>query len=150
METHPSPHAFHSTVAEKRPRASRAEYQKQRRGLLHEVYFPSLEDKAEKRALAEAEGYAGDFGGWLLLKVNAALSGNIYPAGYVEGLEEESADLKVKLEAAREEREDYRRETKALAAQKDALLALLMDTPGGAEAAGDFLRSVSGKPGVGA
>ena len=147
METRPLPSDFHLTPG-KRPKASRAPYQRQRRPLLHEVCFPSLEDKAEKKALAEAEGYGSDFGGWLLLKVNAALSGNVYPTGYVEALATEAEDLRAKLEAAREEREDYRMETKALQAQKDTLLALLLELPGGAEAAATFLQA--GKAGVGA
>jgi hypothetical protein len=141
METHPSPLDFHSTTLAPVPRVrpSRAEYQRERRALLHYLYLPSAAEKARLHDLAALEGFGHDFNAWLILKVYAALSGNVYPAGYVEGMKGDLERVRGWLESAREDASASAQEVKVLRAQKDTLLFLLNELPGGAQVVSRFL-----------
>ena len=134
---HPNPHTL--TLPASRVRPSRAEYQRQRRLLLHDLYFKSQTEKEELRALAAADGYGHDFNAWLLLKVHASLSGSVFPVEYVEGLKTQLERVTGWHEAARDEAQAYRAEVKTLQQQKDTLLFLLNGLPGGAEVATRWL-----------
>lgn len=120
-------------------RPSRAEYQRQRRLLLHDLYFKSRAEKEELRALASEDGYGHDFNAWLLLKIYASLSGSVYPAEYVEGLKAQLERVTTWHEAARDEAQAYRAEVKTLQQQKETLLFLLNGLPDGAEVATRWL-----------
>ena len=122
-----------------RVRPSRAEYQKERRALLHYLYLPSSLEKARLQALAASEGFGHDFNAWVLLKVYASLSGSVYPAGYVEGLKEDLERVRGWLESAREDASASAQEVKAVRAQKDTLLFLLSELPGGSAVVARFL-----------
>jgi hypothetical protein len=131
-----------------RVRPSRAEYQKARRALLHDLYFKSVEEKADLKAMAEAEGYAKDFNGWLIIKIHASLSGSIFPAEYVEGLKTQLERVTKWHEAAREEANAYRSEVATLRQQKDTLLLLLHELPEGAEVAARWMQRQAQAQGV--
>lgn len=128
-------------------RPSRTEYQKQRRALLHDLYFPSPQEKARLQALAGEEGFP-NFNAWILLKLYAGLEGNTYPPGYVESLEADLERVRGWLEASRDEAGEYRKEVKTLQAQKETLLFLLHELPGGADVAARFLQNQTQVQGV--
>ena len=78
--------------------------------------FPSAEEKAHLQGLAAVEGFGHDFNGWLLLKLHGSLSGNVYPAGYVEGIQTDLERVRGWLESAREDAASSAAEAKALRA----------------------------------
>ena len=119
---------------------SRAEYQRQRRALLHDLYFPSAQEKARLQAMAGDEGFP-NFNAWVLLKLYAGLEGTTYPAGYVEGLQADLERTRDWLESSRDEAIAYRSEVKTLQSQKETLLLLLHELPGGPEVAARFLQA---------
>lgn len=127
------------TMTPPRPRASRAEYQKERRRLLHDLYFPSVEEKARLQALAAVEGFGHDFNAWLLLKLYASLSGNVYPAGYVEGIQADLERVRGWLESSREDAASSAAEVKALRARLEVLLVMVSELPAGGEIVARFL-----------
>lgn len=133
------------TAAAPRVRPSRADYQRQRRALLHDLYFKSVQEKASLREMAEADGYAHDFNAWLLLKVHAAMSGSIYPPEYVEGLKAQLERVSGWHDTARDEATSYRAEVATLRQQRETLLYLLTELPGGAEVAARFLEQQQDK-----
>ena len=132
------------SVPAPRVRGSRAEYQKERRRLLHDRYFPSAMEKARLQGLAAVEGFGHDFNGWLLLKLYGSLSGNVYPAGYVEGIQTDLERVRGWLESAREDAASSAAEVKALRARLDLLLLMVSEMPSGSEIVTRFLGEAQG------
>jgi hypothetical protein len=67
------------------PADDRSAYLKARKTASHQLYFRTLAQKEEFQKLADDAGYS-NFNQYLLDLMNRALSGNVYPPGYVDGL----------------------------------------------------------------
>jgi len=122
------------------PKRSRAAYQAERRKHSYPVAFKDEAEKARFEAMAQEAGYVS-FNAFLLQLLRNATSGAIYPPEYVDGLRKEVEKLRAWLDQARAEGAELRADNKALLAQKDTLVFLLTELPGGPDAMQDFERS---------
>lgn len=120
-------------------RASRAQYQRERRKYAMTLYFSSPAEMQAFQARGKAAGYA-NFNAYVLQLLNNATSGSIFPPEYVEGLKQEADRLRRWLETARDEADSYRNQTRVLQQQRDTLVVLLHGLPQGAEVAARFLQ----------
>jgi hypothetical protein len=121
-------------------RASRAPYPRERRRKMHDLTFDTPEEMERLRLLAAGEGYTRNFNGWVLAKLYAALSGSIYPAGYVEGIQEYRDRVRRWLDNASEDATESAKEVRTMRAQKENLMFLLNQLPGGPETVARFLQ----------
>ncbi|MHB8604122.1 MAG: hypothetical protein ACYDCK_02610 [Thermoplasmatota archaeon] len=119
---------------------SRAAYQAERRRHSVLLTFRDEEEKLRFQACAKAAGYVS-VNAYLVQLLHNATSGTIYPPDYVESLKREVEKLRTWLDQAREENTDLRKDTKTLAAQKETLVFLLQDLPGGKEVADEYRRA---------
>ncbi|GEM_PF-5376146 len=74
-------------------RTDRATYLKTRKTASVQLYFPTLAEKTRYMAMAEDQKFS-NFNQFLLQMLAQATSGNVYPAGYVPGLEKEVEKLR--------------------------------------------------------
>lgn len=129
---------------EQKPR-NRAEYQRERRKQSTDLYFGSPEELEAFREMSRQAGY-GTLNKYILHLVRIATSGNVYPPDYVEGLKANVEKLEKRLEAARDENQDYRAESRGLSVEKDILISMMLGLPQGNEAVSKFFEQrTSGK-----
>lgn len=77
------------------------------------VYFPSLEDLAHYKALAEEKGYS-TFSKFVVEMLYVATTGNMVDPEFIQDLRDQVEELKEKAERERDETEHYRERAREL------------------------------------